>query len=154
MNSPSRNDPARPFWETTALSDMAPEQWESLCDGCGKCCLGKVDDPAGVGLRHTVVACRLLDPDTCRCTSYDDRHRFVPDCVRITLQKLAKLAWLPSTCAYCLLAAGTTLPDWHPLVTGDPESVHAAGQSVRGRAVSERDVDVDDLASHIADWPA
>lgn len=148
------HSPPRPFWETVKLADMSPAQWESLCDGCGKCCLGKVDDPAGNGLRHTAVACRLLDPDTCRCTSYEDRHRFVPDCVRITPRKLARLAWLPSTCAYRLLAEGKELPGWHPLVTDDPESVHAAGQSVRGRAISERDVDADDIAAHIADWPA
>lgn len=147
-------DVAPRFWETTTLAEMTTEEWELLCDGCGKCCLGKVDDPAGRGLRHTSVACRLLDPDTCRCTSYQDRHRFVPDCVRITPGKLAKLAWLPSTCAYRLLAEGGALPAWHPLVTGDPESIHLAGQSVRGRMISERDVDKADIPSHVADWPA
>ncbi len=105
-------------------------------------------------MRHTSVACRLLDPDTCRCSSYEDRHRFVPDCVRITPRKLTNLAWLPSTCAYWLLSKGAPLPAWHSLVTGDAESVHAAGQSVRGRMISERDVDMADIPSHIADWPA
>jgi len=146
--------PPRPFWEAKPLSEMTTVEWESLCDGCGKCCLGMVDDPNGQGLRHTSVACRMLDPDTCRCSSYEDRHRFVPDCVRITPQKLPKLPWLPSTCAYRLLGEGAPLPAWHPLITRDPESVHAAGQSVRGRMISERDVDVADIPSHIADWPA
>ncbi len=142
------------FWESKELDEMNRDEWELLCDGCGKCCLGKVEDPSGGGLRHTSVACRLLDPETCRCTSYEDRHRFVPDCVRITPGKISKLSWLPSTCAYRLLADGFPLPEWHPLKTGDNESVHAAGQSVRGRMVSERDVLPEDRVSHIADWPA
>lgn len=147
-------NPAAPFWETKTLAEMSTAEWESLCDGCGKCCLGMVDDPEGNGLRHTAVACRLLDPHTCRCTSYEDRHRFVPDCVRITPRKIAKLPWLPSTCAYRRLDAGAPLPSWHPLITRDASSVHDAGQSVRGRMVSERDVDAADIVTHIADWPA
>lgn len=142
---------ARPFWETKTLSEMTVAEWESLCDGCGKCCLGKMEDPESGALRQTSVACRLLDPHTCRCSSYEDRHRFVPDCVRITPAKLSRLAWLPNTCAYRLLATGEALPDWHPLLSGDSESVHRAGQSARGRMVSERDVDTADLSAHLAD---
>ncbi len=143
------------FWETTALEDMTSAQWESLCDGCGKCCLGMVDDPSGKSLKHTNVACRLLDPDLCRCSNYQDRHRFVPDCVRLTPSKVRTLEWLPSTCAYRLLSEGQALPDWHPLITGDPESVHTAGMSVRGRHISERDVDLGkDMSAYIVDWPA
>jgi uncharacterized cysteine cluster protein YcgN (CxxCxxCC family) len=146
--------PAHPFRETKTLAEMSTAEWESLCNGCGKCCLGNVDDPDGQGLCHTSVACRLLDPDTCQCSSYEDRHRFVPDCVRITPRKLAKLAWLPSTCACRLLAEGAPLAEWHPLVTGDAESVHAVGKSARERMISTRDVDITDIPSHIADWLA
>ena len=139
------------FWETKSLGEMTTAQWESLCDGCGKCCLGRVDDPdGGADLKHTNVACRLLDPDACRCSSYDDRHRFVPDCVRLTPDKIDKIAWLPASCAYKRLARGAGLADWHPLVSGDPESVHTSGNSVRGRMVSERDVT--DFSDHIVDW--
>jgi len=109
--------PAHPFRETKTLAEMSTAEWESLCDGFGKCCLGKVDDPDGQGLRHASVACRLLDPDTCQCSSYEGRRRFVPDCVRITPQKLAKLAWLPSTCAYRLLVEGV-----HRCLSGIPWS--------------------------------
>lgn len=137
------------FWEQKSLADMSRDEWESLCDGCGKCCLGKIADAETGELVQTSVACRLLDPDTCRCSSYEDRHRFVPDCVRITPNKLHKLTWLPDTCAYRLLAAGDPLPVWHPLVSGDPEAVHRAGQSVRDRMVSERDVDTANLPRHL-----
>lgn len=148
------NQSTIPFWVSKPLLEMTRDEWEGLCDGCGKCCLGKVDDPSGTSLRQTSVACRLLDPDTCRCASYEDRHRFVPDCVRITPRKISRLAWLPSSCAYRLLSEGSPLPDWHPLVTGNPESVHEAGQSVRGRMVSERDVAPEDIRNYIADWLA
>ena len=142
---------AQPFWETKTLQEMTPEEWESLCDGCGKCCLGMVDDPGGSGgLKHTSVACRLLDPHTCRCSSYQDRHRFVPDCVRLTPDKIEKLEWLPASCAYKRIARKQGLPDWHFLVCGDRERVHALGHSVRGRMVSERDVT--DYTAHIVDW--
>ncbi len=140
-----------PFWKTKRMDEMTKNEWETLCDGCGKCCLGKVAGPGEGELRHTAVACRLLDPHSCRCSSYEDRHRFVPDCVRLTPNKISKLSWLPSTCAYRLLDGGADLPEWHPLVCGDPERVHSAGHSVRGRAVSERDVK--DFTAHVADWP-
>lgn len=138
------------FWETKTLQEMTRDEWESLCDGCAKCCLGKVDDPKTGELITTAVACRLLDTDACQCTSYPDRHRFVPDCVRLDARKVRKLAWLPETCAYRRLAHRLDLPDWHPLITGDAESVHRAGQSVRGHALSEREVD--DPARYPADW--
>jgi len=141
---------ALPFWKTKPLEALSRDEWESLCDGCGKCCLGKVEDPTTGDLVTTAVACRLLDIEACRCTSYPDRHRFVPDCVRLDARKVRKLSWLPESCAYRRLANGSDLPEWHPLVTGDPENVHRAGQSVRGRALSERDVD--DPAKHPADW--
>lgn len=142
-----------PFWREKALADMTRAEWESLCDGCGRCCLGKIDDPDTGAVVHTNVACRLLDLQACRCTSYDDRHRFVPDCVRLTPAKVQRLGWLPRSCAYRRLSEGRDLAWWHPLVSGDADTVHWAGISIRGRAVSERTVDAGDLAAYRADWP-
>ena len=131
---------------------MTTGEWESLCDGCAKCCLEKLEDVDTGAIAYTNVACRLLDLGTCRCTNYAERIRWVPDCVPLRHDNVADLHWMPSTCAYRLLAEGRDLPDWHPLVTGDAESVHRAGVSVRGRAVSERQAG--DLEDHICTWPA
>jgi len=142
----------RPFWQTKTLAEMTSAEWESLCDGCGRCCLNKLENEDTGAIFHTNVACRLLDPDTCRCASYDDRKRYVPDCQILTPRNLKRYPWLPSTCAYRLLAEGDSLYWWHPLVSGDPDTVHHAGISVRGRIVSERDTD--DLENHVVSWPA
>ena len=120
------------FWETTPLDRMDRAQWESLCDGCGKCCIHKLEDEVTGEFFATNVACRLLDRRSARCSNYRGRHAYVPDCVRLTPAKLAELDWLPETCSYRLLRDGKELPEWHHLNTGDPESVHAAGMSVRG----------------------
>lgn len=144
-------DSSAPFWKTKDLSDMSLEEWESLCDGCGKCCLHKVQDADTDEIYPTNVACRLLDLETCRCKDYANRKKLVPDCVQLSPQTAGTLAWLPSTCAYRLLADGDDLPAWHPLITGDLESVHAAGISVRGRAISEDDAGP--LQTHLVDWP-
>lgn len=141
----------KPFWEAVALEDMNSEQWESLCDGCAKCCLLKLEDEDTLELAYTDVACRLLDLGTCRCTHYAERSRLVPDCVSVTPEIIPKLNWMPKTCAYRLLSEKKPLPWWHPLVSGDPETVHRAGISVRNRAVSERWAG--DLEDHIVDWP-
>ena len=125
------------FWLQKSLSEMSPGEWESLCDGCGKCCLHKIRYPDG-SLKMTRVSCRLLDTDSCRCTDYPNRKRLVPDCVVLTQDNLGKLDWLPDTCAYRVLAAGGDLAPWHPLLSGDPDSVHTAGISMRGRCISER----------------
>ncbi len=130
---------------------MTPSEWESLCDGCGKCCLHKLQFEDTGELCYTNVACRLLDLDTCRCSKYQQRERFVPDCVRLEPGNIAELTWMPSTCAYRLLAEGKDLPHWHPLVTGDPNSVHDAGISVLGRVVPEKRAWT--LEHHIVDWP-
>lgn len=128
---------------------MTPAEWESLCDGCGRCCLHKLEDADDGTLYHTNVACRLLDPATARCRHYANRHRHVPDCIRLTPTTAGTLPWLPETCAYRRVALGQPLPVWHPLLTGDPESVHRAGASVRGWVVSEEQVA--DLEDHIID---
>lgn len=140
-----------PFWRHKALAAMSPEEWESLCDGCGRCCLHKLEDADSGELFHTNVACRLLDHRSCRCRRYDQRLELVPDCIRLTPDNVVHLRWLPSTCAYRRLAEGRDLPDWHPLVCGDPEAVHRAGVSVRGRVVCERRIR--DLEAHIVQWP-
>jgi uncharacterized cysteine cluster protein YcgN (CxxCxxCC family) len=141
---------AEPFWRTKRLAEMTREEWESLCDGCGKCCLHKVEDGRTGRLAKTDVACRLLDPESCRCTAYAERKRFVPDCVVLTPAKVPNLSWLPATCAYRLIDEGRDLPWWHPFVSGDPETVHMAGVSVRGRAISEREFP--DPRTRIVDW--
>ncbi len=142
----------QPFWRRKALAEMTGAEWESLCDGCGKCCLHKLEDEDTGEIAHTNVACRLLDIGACRCTRYAERFRFVPDCVQLDPGNVGALSWMPSTCAYRLLAEGKELPAWHPLVSGDPDSVHRAGVSVRGRCVPERKAG--DLFDHIVSWPA
>ncbi|MEK9672402.1 MAG: YcgN family cysteine cluster protein [Rhodospirillaceae bacterium] len=140
-----------PFWKLKSLREMNREEWECLCDGCGRCCLNKLEHELTGEILYTDVACRLLDPDTCRCANYENRKRFVPECQTLTPRLVDKLGWLPSTCAYRLLSEGQELYWWHPLVSGDPETVHYAGISVRGRVVSERDTN--DLENRVVGWP-
>ena len=145
MNSSS------PFWQDRTLADLTLAEWESLCDGCGKCCLHKLEDVATGELFHTNVACRLLDVQTGRCSRYADRFRWVPDCVQLTPAEVPQFYWLPATCAYRLRAAGQPLPNWHPLITGDPDSTRKAGLSVCGRVIPERRAR--HLADHIIESP-
>jgi len=126
------------FWRTKKLADMSKAEWESLCDGCGKCCLHKIRETSGA-LKLTNVACRLLDIESCRCNNYPRRKALVPDCVVLTPASLQTIDWLPETCAYRLLRDGEDLPHWHPLVSNNPATVHDAGCSVRGTCISERD---------------
>ena len=140
-----------PFWETTALGDMSREQWESLCDGCGRCCLHKLIFEDAEEVSHTNVACRLLDLGTCQCSRYSERRRYVPDCVSLTPEGLQEINWLPPTCAYRRVNEGRGLAWWHPLVSGRADTVHEAGISVRGRAVGERQAGP--LEHHVVDWP-
>ncbi|HTR17459.1 MAG TPA: YcgN family cysteine cluster protein [Acetobacteraceae bacterium] len=140
-----------PFWKTKTLAEMSDAEWESLCDGCGRCCLHKLRDDDTGELAFTNVACRLLDTHSCRCTDYARRAKKVPDCVRLTPETLGEIDWLPPSCAYRLVAEGQDLPWWHPLVSGDPESVHRAGISVRDRVISERRAGP--LEHHLAEWP-
>jgi uncharacterized cysteine cluster protein YcgN (CxxCxxCC family) len=144
-----------PFWRTKRLAEMTPAEWESLCDGCGRCCLNKLEEEDTGRLYFTDVGCKLLDADSCRCRDYAKRSDQVPDCVRLTAQNVPRIAWLPPTCAYRLVAEGRDLYWWHPLVSGDPDTVHAAGVSVRGKVpFSEEQVPDDQLEDHIVNWPA
>ncbi|MBJ3774830.1 YcgN family cysteine cluster protein [Acuticoccus mangrovi] len=144
---------AEPFWRVKSLEEMSPEEWESLCDGCGRCCLNKLEDWDTGEIAWTDVACTLLDEGTCRCRDYARRSEVVPDCVQLTPEAVRKLTWLPVTCGYRRVAEGRDLAWWHPLVSGDPESVHRAGVSVRGRVTSEDDVPVEEYEARIVDWP-
>jgi uncharacterized cysteine cluster protein YcgN (CxxCxxCC family) len=144
---------AAPFWRRKALEDLDPVEWESLCDGCARCCLNKLEDEETGAIAWTDVACTLLDGEACRCRDYADRSRSVPDCVRLTPEAVRSLAWLPPSCAYRLVAEGRDLYWWHPLVSGDPETVHAAGVSVRGRTVAEADWPVDRWEARLVRWP-
>jgi uncharacterized cysteine cluster protein YcgN (CxxCxxCC family) len=140
-----------PFWKHKTLSEMTRTEWESLCDGCGKCCLLKLQDIETDVVEYTNVACRLLDDETCRCTRYTERQRYVPDCVVLSPDNIAQLSWMPSTCAYRLIAEGRALPIWHHLVSGSRNTVNMAGHSVRGRTIAEADAPDPEL--HIVRWP-
>jgi uncharacterized cysteine cluster protein YcgN (CxxCxxCC family) len=157
MSSPdpiSRDGLAPRFWERKKLTDMTHAEWEALCDGCGKCCLNKLEDKETGHVALTRVACRLLDDATCRCAHYENRKQFVPDCITLTPDNLDSHAyWMPQTCAYRLLWQGKPLADWHPLITGTAESVHEAGISVQGMTVSEFDTPFEEWEDHIIEEP-
>lgn len=140
-----------PFWKTKTLSEMSDAEWESLCDGCGKCCLHKLQDEETGRVHLTVIACRMLELESCRCRAYLDRSTIVPECVRVRPENVLTLA-LPSTCGYRRLAEGRDLPLWHPLVTGDPQSVHVAGKSAYAFAVSETEVDEEEFEEFVVAW--
>jgi uncharacterized cysteine cluster protein YcgN (CxxCxxCC family) len=131
----------KPFWKRKTLSEMTDKEWESLCDGCGQCCLHKMEDVGSGVITPTDVACSYLELKSCRCKDYANRQHKVPDCIKLTPKLITQLNWLPATCAYRLVEEKRDLFWWHPLVSGDPESVHEAGISVRGKVVSEDDVD-------------
>lgn len=138
-----------PFWRTKTLEEMTRAEWEQLCDGCARCCLVKLEDDDTGEVHLTRLACRMLDHATCRCSDYENRFAKMPDCVSIDAAKVRALSWLPQTCAYRLIAEGRELFWWHPLVSGDPASVHEAGISVRGWAMSEAKVKPTDMHRYI-----
>lgn len=140
------------FWETKSLAEMSESEWESLCDGCARCCLQKLEDDESGELFFTRIACRQLDIGSGLCRDYANRFKLVPDCLKITIKEMATFQWLPASCAYRRLSEGRGLADWHPLVSGDPASVHRAGKSVRGRAVPEDMVPEEDWEEHIVYW--
>lgn len=144
-----------PYWKTRRLDEMTREEWEGLCDRCGRCCLNKLEDEETGEIYWTNVACRLLDSTTCLCSSYPNRHDFVPDCVELDVEEVVTqtYTWLPPTCAYRVLAAGKDLAWWHPLVCGDPDMIHRVGISVRGRVISDENIPEDGYEDHLCDWP-
>ncbi len=153
MTDPIRRDRlAARYWENKSLAEMNTAEWEALCDGCGRCCTVKLEDEDSGELHYTNVACHLLDLRRCRCRDYRRRAERVPGCLRLAPAASALLRQLPASCAYRRLAEGRGLPDWHPLVSGDPASVHAAGVSVRGKVVAEQYIHPEQLPDHIVSW--
>lgn len=140
------------FWQHKALSEMSSSEWESLCDGCGKCCLVKLEDADNGDIYHTDVGCKLLDLHSCQCSNYQRRHEFVDDCMKLSPNNIGELDWLPESCSYRMLARGQELPSWHHLISGNRDKVHSYGISLRGRAVSELDVRDDRMEDHIIHW--
>lgn len=141
-----------PFWQTKPLQALSPSEWESLCDGCGKCCLHKLEDEDDGQVYYTQVACRYLNTQTARCSTYGERKKKVAACITLTPETLHQYPWLPSSCAYKRLAQGQPLPDWHPLITGNPASVKTAGQSVAGRVLSAAKVPSRYHQDHVIHW--
>ena len=143
----------RPFWQRKSLEEMTREEWESLCDGCGKCCLIKLQDEDTEELAFTDVVCHLFDCETCLCTDYKNRTVRVPDCIEVTPENAGALQWMPPSCAYRLLAEGEDLAWWHPLVSGDRRTVEQAGMSAKDRVILEGEVEMDELEDRIVAWP-
>lgn len=142
-----------PFWKQKTLAEMSRAEWESLCDGCAKCCCVRLEDDDTGDIHITSAACKLLNRETARCSDYANRKKYVPDCVILTKDNVSDLHWMPRTCAYRLIAEGKDLFDWHPLVSGDPDSVHKAGMSVAGKTVSELGIADEDMVDYITIWP-
>ncbi|MBN4046366.1 YcgN family cysteine cluster protein [bacterium AH-315-P15] len=144
----------KPFWQVKKLEELSREEWESLCDGCARCCLVKLEDADTGENFYTDVGCHLLDHESCRCTDYVNRSTRVPTCVKVSPETLPEIAhWMPPTCAYRLLYEGSDLRWWHPLVSGDKETVHVAGISVRGRIFCETKIPEEDQEDHVVEWP-
>lgn len=140
------------FWQRKRLSEMNPTEWESLCDGCGQCCLHKLEDEDTGDFYYSCVACKLLDVETASCKDYSHRKQLVPACLQLTLADVAEFHWLPNTCAYRLMAEGKGLPDWHPLVSGDPKSVAKAGFSIAGQVISETELSQQEMDENLEEY--
>lgn len=150
---PMPRSPRQPFWRVKSLQAMTKAEWESLCDGCARCCLNKYEDEDTKKIAYTDVACKLLDRQSCRCSDYKNRAKKVPDCIALTPSVMAEMNCLPPTCGYRLVHEGKDLYDWHPLISGDQASVHAAGISVRGRCVSEKGLTEEEISQRLVKWP-
>lgn len=150
MELPKKNLFPMSFWKTKKLAEMTTQEWESLCDGCAKCCLNKLEDEDSGEIFFTSVVCDLINLNTCRCTRYAERTTLVPECIDLKQHDFAEYTWLPATCAYRLLTDGKDLPDWHPLISGSQKSVKDAGVSISSFAMKESQVD--DLEEHIIEW--
>ncbi|MET1254291.1 YcgN family cysteine cluster protein [Aliikangiella maris] len=137
------------FWERIPMQELSEKQWESLCDGCCKCCAYKLQDEDTEEMVFTNVVCKYLDLEAGRCTVYDERQKYVPDCIKVTPQNATELEWMPNTCAYKLVANGEPLPLWHPLETGDPRSTMLSGNSAVGKVISEDTIDLDDIEDYV-----
>jgi uncharacterized protein len=141
------------FWDEKTLEEMSPTEWEALCDGCGRCCLIKLEDEDSGLLITSDVRCKLLDGNSCACTDYLRRQEKVPDCIKLTPQNVTEIKWIPTTCAYRRIAEGKGLAWWHPLISGDPQTVVDVGVSVKGRTFGEEDVQPGEWEEHAVDWP-
>ncbi|MEX1181486.1 MAG: YcgN family cysteine cluster protein [Cucumibacter sp.] len=142
-----------PFWEEKTLEEMTPSEWEALCDGCGRCCLIKLENDETGEVFTSDIHCKLLEPESCLCSDYEHRQAKVPDCIKLDPQNVMTISWIPASCAYRRVAEGKGLAWWHPLVSGDPATVHQAGISVRGRTQSETEVPEKEWEDHIVAWP-
>lgn len=140
------------FWQRKSLAEMNPEEWESLCDGCGQCCLHKLEDDDSGDVYYSCVACKLLDVNSASCSNYSQRKQLVPACLQLTAADVTEFQWLPNTCAYRLLAEGKGLPDWHPLLSGDRKSVVDAGFSIAGQVISEADLSEQEMEQNLEDY--
>lgn len=147
-----KNNPVAPFWKEKSLEEMTPEEWESICDGCAKCCLNKMEDPDTKVVQYTNVSCYLLSLETCTCKSYENRGELVPGCALLSPEQVKEFYWLPKSCAYRLLSEGKELPPWHHLICGDKERIHREEHSVYGKVISEDFVHPDWLDQFVVDW--
>jgi len=153
MTRTHNNNASKPYWKTKNMAEMSQEEWENLCDGCGKCCCIRLEDEETEDIYITDVVCKLFDPNTCQCTDYKNRSKKVPDCVTLTPRNVDKLHWMPRTCAYRLVAEGKDLPDHHHLISGNRNTIHEVGMSVQDAVVSELLVDEEELHHRLVIWP-
>jgi hypothetical protein len=140
------------FWEEKSLEEMSGSEWESLCDGCARCCLLKIEEADSEEVHYTSVVCKYMDESTCQCNEYDNRNSLVPDCVWLTIDTVESYKWLPKTCAYRIKAEGRSLHSWHPLLSGRSDTVHEIGISVVGKCISEEHVHSNDVEDNIIHW--
>ena len=147
------SDKKIPFWKAKSMAEMSQKEWESLCDGCGKCCCIRFEDEDTEDIYITDVVCKLFDSQSCQCTDYTNRSKLVPDCVTLTPDNVDQLKWMPQTCAYRLISEGKNLPEYHHLVSGSRQTIHKAGMSVQNAVISETEIDEEALTQRLVIWP-